>query len=126
MTIVKQRNNHRRACLALNHALTLGDDAEAWHCMTLVFGVRLSASERACILASIAETMPPDDVLSVLGSPSAGSPLPVFDQIEDDARWWADLASASEIKAWLVACFARLPRQEQRAFLEAATGRVAA
>ncbi|MBF9057946.1 hypothetical protein HKCCSP123_02005 [Rhodobacterales bacterium HKCCSP123] len=126
MTFVQQLSNHNRACSALNHALTLGDDPEVWDCMTLVFGVRLTATERACILASIAQTMPPDDVLAVLGSLGAASPLPVFDEVEDDARWWADLASPSEIKAWLVACYARLPMREQRAFLEAAMGRAAA
>ena len=42
------------------------------------------------------------------------------------ARSWADTASPAELRAWLTACFLRLPKREQASFLAAAKGRIAA
>ena len=56
----------------------------------------------------------------------AGSPLPVLVDIDDDARWWADLATLPELKAWVSACFVRLPQRDREEFLAAAMRRAAA
>ena len=114
----------------IGHALTLGDDPAVWVGLAFVLEQRLSAEERARLLRSAVRSMQPDDVFRVLddelSDASIGSPLPILIDIEDDARWWADLATLPELKAWLVACFVRLSMRDQQEFLAIAMRRVAA
>ena len=130
MTPVFVNDGHRCACTMLGHALSMGADAQVWADLTSVLHGRLTDLERRLMLATMIRAMHPDDALhvfeTVLPARRAGPPLPVLDEIADDARWWADLASRPEIEAWLAACFARLPAREQQAFLDAASRRVAA
>ena len=46
----------------------------------------------------------------------AGMPLPFFGRVMDEARFWADLATRSERKAYCAAIFARLTPEDQDAF----------
>jgi len=119
---------HKRALSMIGHALTLEDDPGAWAGLSLVIQARLTPLERALLLASLVRTLDARDVLHVIDRCGClqGAPLPALDRIEDDARWWADLASPPELRAWLTACFVRLPASEQAAFLESATRRDAA
>ena len=71
-----------------------------------------------------------DDALDVVGvcveRKRVGMPVPVLEDIAAEARWWADLAMPEELRAWLAACFVRLPRPDRAAFLAEAGGRHAA
>ena len=53
--------------------------------------------------------------LDGLGQP----PAPRFGTVREDAEAWAALASEAELKAWLMACIARLPGADRLKFLEA-------
>ena len=53
--------------------------------------------------------------LDGLGQP----PAPRFGTVREDAEAWAALASEPELKAWLMACIARLPGADRLKFLEA-------
>ena len=130
MRLSQLANRHRRACHILGCALTLGDDAEVWAGLSLVLQSRLTPLERSLLLGATLRTLAPDDtefvLKATLGAHAAGLPLPVFDDADCGARWWADLATREELGAWLAACFVRLPRRDQVAFLAEAGGRVAA
>ncbi|MDP5309140.1 hypothetical protein [Paracoccus spongiarum] len=52
----------------------------------------------------------------------AGPPVAPFDSVMAEAALWADWASRAERKAYLVACWRRLARNDQKAFLEYAAG----
>lgn len=48
----------------------------------------------------------------------AGPPLPTFLSVMDDAQFWADLASPSELDAYCLASFNRMGPVRQAQFLE--------
>lgn len=50
----------------------------------------------------------------------AGAGMPVAPLLGtiDEASFWADIASATELKAYCVACYQRLSPDDRRAFLE--------
>ncbi|MBF9031164.1 hypothetical protein HKCCE3408_12240 [Rhodobacterales bacterium HKCCE3408] len=130
MTFEERQEDRLRACAVLRNALTLEDDPAAWIDAARVVDLRLTADERAITIAAIAATMDDRDILEALGfevnQETAGRPLPCISPVEDEARWWANVASHAEIKAWLTACYARLPAREKKAFLEAASRRAVA
>jgi len=114
----------------VGHALTLKSDIEVWCGLTTVLKARLSPFERVCLAATVLDAAEDDQFWQVIESavPSrlAGQPLPLFLDLEAEARWWADFASPAELRAWLTACFVRLPKSEQTSFLTTAKRRVAA
>lgn len=118
---------HKRALSMIGHALTLEDDPGAWAGLSLVIQARLTSLECALLLASLVRTLDARDVFHVIDRCGClqGAPLPALDRVEDNARWWADLASLPEIRAFLAASIARLPASEKRAFLAAAAHKVA-
>ena len=56
----------------------------------------------------------------------AGSPVPPFMDVREEARDWAAFASRGELRAYLSACWNRLPDAEQERFLSAVSQRIAA
>lgn len=130
MDIRKHNNRHERALSSVRYALILQDQPEVWQGLATVLRARLTPYERACLLTSVAAANDTGLLIEVLETivPArlAGAPLPVLFEIEDDARWWADLATPPELKAWLTACFLRLSERDRAAFLTAAKRRVAA
>ena len=46
-----------------------------------------------------------------------GEPVPPFTTVREEARDWATFASPGELRAYLGAIWARLPRAEQMGFL---------
>ncbi|MFC3169863.1 hypothetical protein [Paracoccus fontiphilus] len=46
-----------------------------------------------------------------------GAPIPAFGSIMAEAAFWADMASTAELKAYSVACYNRMSRTDQVAFL---------
>lgn len=65
-------------------------------------------------------------VEALLNGLCAGSPIPAFTGIMEEANFWADMACRAELKAYCAACFTRLSPDDQRAFLTFAEGRKAA
>ena len=119
---------HARVLLMLCHALELGDDHEVWDGLPVVLSARLTGDELVRLLEALLRAVDADQAAAVLQDHMVrvGSPLPVLTDIDHDARWWADLASPGEIKAWLSACYVRLSPRDRAEFLDAATGRAAA
>lgn len=118
---------HQRALLAVGTALTQHDQKDAWLDLENILRARLTPYERACLLASVAVANEPDllfDVLdAVVPARLFGVPMPAAFEIEADARWWAEQATPPELKAWITACFVRLPPKDQAGFLAAAARR---
>jgi len=54
----------------------------------------------------------------------AGMPIAPFGGIMDQARFWADMATRNERKAYTLACFDRLSAADQSAFLAHVGGRM--
>jgi hypothetical protein len=121
---------HQSVVTVFGSALALETDTDAWRAVTKVLMVRLSPLERANLAVVCLDATDDDEFAEIVEarvpSRSAGAPLPPLLDAEDEARWWASVASPSEVKAWLLACFAQLPIRERRAFLDAASRRVAA
>ena len=121
---------HRSVINMVGHALTLQNDLDVWHGLTLVLQARLSRFERGCLAAVVLDSVDDDPFWAILEAlvPArcAGQPLPSFLDIEAEARWWADIASPVERRAWLTACFLRLPARDQKGFLAASKRRAAA
>jgi hypothetical protein len=130
MTPADLKPRHRSVVTIMGCALTLETDTDAWRAVTEVLLVRLSPVERANLAIVCLDATEDEEFLEIVEAlisvRRAGSPLPPLFDAQDEARWWASVASSSEIKAWLAACFAQLPVRERRAFLDAATRRVAA
>lgn len=124
------QSRHASVVRMIGHALTLRTDVEVWHGLVSVLRVRLTKYERACLAAMALDAAEDEEVSKIvdaqLVSRSAGTPLPPFFDPSAEARWWADMASPAELKAWLTACFLRLPTREQAGFLAAAKRRVSA
>ncbi|WP_235857908.1 hypothetical protein [Marimonas lutisalis] len=125
-------NSERHDCAlsSIGYALTLQDQPEAWCGLETVLKARLTTYERACLLTSVASANETDLLIEVLETivPArlAGAPPPICSTIEEEARWWADVATLPELQIYLAACFNRLPATEQLAFLDAAKRRSAA
>ena len=107
MSCITFRDQYARATQMLNHALILEDDPDVWDGLSVILESRLRPSERLRLLEAVIKSLHPDDVLAalavILPDILAGSPPPVLVEIDDDARWWADLATLPELKAWLSA-----------------------
>lgn len=121
---------HQSVVAMVGHALTLKDDVDIWCGLALILRTRLSPVERGCLAVAALDAADDEQfwlALEACMSPRlAGHPLPPFLDIDADARWWADLASPAELRAWLAACFVRLPSREKTSFLSAAKRRAIA
>lgn len=91
---------------------------------------RVTRVDAASALARAILACPPDIreglLETALEHQRAGPPVPPFTDLMADAAHWADLASQSELKAYMVVCFTRVSPAEQQAFLAMVQGRVAA
>ncbi len=121
---------HRSVANMVGHALTPENDVEVWCSLIAILEARISSSECGCLAATTLAAADDDQFWSIIEAavPArlAGQPLPMFLDLDAEARWWADLASPGELRAWLMACFVRLPEREQTSFLAAAKRRAAA
>jgi hypothetical protein len=126
--ILKPR--HRSVIAAIGGALTLAPDAAAWRAVTIVVTARLTAIERAYLAFAALDATDDEEFIEIVEAlvprRTVGRPLPPFLSTENDARWWARSAGLPEVKAYLSACYARLPSKERKAFLKAASRRAAA
>lgn len=124
MTCHTLKPRHQSFINMIGHLLTLETDVEAWRGLSMVLAVRLSPFERGCLAAAALDAAEDDEVFditeTVLPTRLAGAPMTPWLDIEGEARWWANLACQRELRAYLSACFVRLPASEQTAFLEEA------
>lgn len=82
-------------------------------------GARLRLLEAAALAADFSSAT---DLLDQLVRERAPGPSPwgLGAPLRDQAEGWASLASDAEIRAYLAACFRRLPASDRAAFLTAA------
>ena len=115
----EQSDQYARVSRMLGYALTLGDNPRVWDALAIVLAKRLTRNEQARLLRVALLAAHPDDIDAVLTiyHSGAGYPMPGIAEAENEARCWADIANRAELKAWLAACYVRLPRWEQEAFL---------
>ena len=123
-------DRHRLVLKGLGGALTLVNDPETTSRLVRILANGLSPEERAWLLHVLLDAVEPDDAVPILddyfASLEEGPPLPALDAFEDSAQWWASLASVPELRAYLAACFVRLPPRDQAEFLAHASRRIAA
>ena len=109
---------HLGSTRMLGYALTL-QDYDAWEGASAVWQARLTETERAALAWAALRSLDEDHAREVAYTviQGAGAPLPPFISPMDEASFWADIASESELKAYALACFNRLSKRDQRAFL---------
>lgn len=100
-------------------ALRGGIDADNWLRLAEVWRNSLSKKQRAAIAYASISRLDTDDAAAVFATahPHAGYPLPTLISAMGDARWWAGLASNSELKAYAVAVYEALPPKDKATFL---------
>lgn len=117
------KDRHKRAAKSLGYALTMADPKK-WALSAIIWEARLNAAERYQLARSVMLAMRSEDIEAlfsdVLGG--AGYPPPTFLNPLEDAQWWSALASPAERRAFCLAAFLALSRQEQRSFLAFAEG----
>lgn len=111
------QDRHKRMSRLLGCTLVLGD-ADAWQGFGLVAAARLTAQERGYLAAVTLATLPLETVEEIAAQAlgAVGDPLPPFLGGMEDARFWASLASRSELKAYALACFEAMAPKDQAAF----------
>lgn len=119
---------HRRVTNMLGYALTL-DSPIGWKAFSKLLVVRLTERERAGLalmaLASLSEATA-TLVASKCVNPRAGMPCPPLLGHLDQAAWWADMASPTELDAYCLASFKEMSASRQRDFLNFVAEKVAA
>ncbi|MGR3717819.1 MAG: hypothetical protein ACU0B1_13860 [Thermohalobaculum sp.] len=89
--------------------------------LTFILHQRLDLPERIWLAISSLLSLPPDDAEElaecVLCDLRAGPPLVTFWSVRDDARDWAIFASPAELRAYMAACWQRLPDRDRGGFL---------
>lgn len=113
---------------SLTHALTIGDHA-SWKAVSLFWSAILPTQQRAALSWSALRWLEPEQIKAVaeaLPKAGAGQPIaPLFSHM-DEASFWADMAEPSELEAYCLASFNRMPVARQEAFLAFVKGRAAA
>lgn len=81
----------------------------------------ISDSETATALCHAILDCEPSDACEIMAVAyadlSIGMPIAPLIGLMDEARFWAEMATTAELKAYCLACFSRLPASEQSAFL---------
>ncbi len=89
--------------------------------LAFILHQRLDLPERIWLAISSLLSLPPDDAEElaecVLCDLRAGPPLVTFWSVRDDARDWAIFASPAELRAYMAACWQRLPDRDRGGFL---------
>ena len=108
---------HKGMSRTLGYCLTLGTP-DAWCSFAQIAAARLTVGERGAIAAAALRSLPAELVeeiaAAVIGA--IGDPLPAFLGGMEDARHWSRFASRTECKAYALAAFEALPRQDREAF----------
>jgi len=117
---------HKQVARCVGYALTLAN-TDAWIALVEVLAHRLTQAERVSLAYAALRSVDPmirQEVYQLLGDlpELAGSPMPPFGELQDDAAFWADLAGAEERAAYLMACWKRLDDQSKQALLKVLAG----
>ena len=122
MSTYSLKRRHRSVVNMVGHVLTLKTDVAAWKGLSTLLALRLSPFERGLLAAAALDAAEDEEVFevveTVLPTRLAGAPMTPWFDIEGEACWWGDHASQRELRAYLSACFIRMPASEQVAFLE--------
>lgn len=99
-----------------------GDPVELANAAADILQDHLDRDERGWLLMVTAQAAEPIDLeaLAIAIVESAGPPVPALSDIRAEARDWAGWASSPEIRAYLAACWHRLPKKDRASFLKAA------
>lgn len=112
------KDAHERVVRMIRYVLRLGTES-AWWGLVPVLMARLTVNERTWLARISLFSLAPDDAASVAEEAlyGAGMPqAPLFNYM-DEAAFWADMATTSELKAYILACFNRLSPHDRAAFL---------
>ena len=103
----------------MGYVLTL-HDAAAWLGFAKVATVRMSEEERAALAIAALLSLSPVSAASCASEVlrPAGDPLPAFLGGMEDARHWASIATAAELKAYAVAAHDAMSVHDQNAFFQ--------
>ena len=130
MNVHQRSKDHISAARSIAAALILDLNPSTLDSVAFVLRSRLSPNKRTGLLHAALFAAEVDDVRAlmneILPDYLAGAPLPALLEIEVEANWWADFATLPELRAYLLAIYARLPASDKRAFIEAVTRRAAA
>jgi hypothetical protein len=109
----------------LGYALTLGS-AEAWGDLAFVLVARLTSQERRALALTALASVDPDEAEDVAREAltASGTPIAPLQSFMDEASFWADLASQTELKAYSAASFSGLNSKNKLAFLKYARGQI--
>jgi len=110
---------HLGSTRMLGYALTL-HDYDAWEGASAVWQARLTETERAALAWAALRSLDHDDAVTVAETAlgGAGAPdAPLFSEM-DQAAFWADMASPSELDAYALACVRAMATGRRAAFLE--------
>jgi hypothetical protein len=113
------RPAHKAAARAVLDTLVIAD-AEAFAGLSVILRAHLTPVERQYLAWAALMTCDDDEAediaKAVLPAESrAGWPMVPLVSVEDEAAFWAGLASPSELQAYAAACLARLPQSQRRA-----------
>ena len=90
-----------------------------------IIRARLVSSERLLVasagMLSLGRNAAEELAEATLADLREGVPVPPFTGLRDEARDWASFASQGEVRAYLAACWNRLPKAERASFKRVAT-----
>ncbi|WP_299837497.1 hypothetical protein [uncultured Jannaschia sp.] len=119
------QDRHKSAARMLGFALA-ADCPDTWQDFATVMTKRLTLRERGTVTLMMAETLPDDELRTVLhaGQRGAGFPPVPFGDVLEEAALWASSASDEERQAYLFAAFKGLGASGRRDFLDYASREV--
>ena len=106
---------YKKVSRCVGYALTLGDD-DGWQALAEILAARLTQSERMALGYAAFCSVDEQEL------EGAGYPLPLGDNVEEEAEFWADEASDFERAAYLMACWKRLSEESQQGLLPVLAG----
>ena len=113
------KTKHKRLSKVLGYALTLGPGT-GWQAFSAIAAAYLSDQEKVSLAFAALSALDPDlaEQTAAAALNAAGAPLPPFLGGMDDARYWASIASRSELKAYALAAHDALSPRDQAAFFQ--------
>lgn len=114
---------HKKAAQMLGFALTL-DTPHGWWGFSQSIAKRLTVKERAGIAFTALKSLPQGHAATVAEMNFAVASVPnapLFNH-SDEAAFWADLASQSELAAYCLASFRAMSKSRQSDFLHFVSG----
>ncbi|WP_299648612.1 hypothetical protein [uncultured Jannaschia sp.] len=112
------QDRHKGAARMLGYALA-SDCADTWQDFATVMTKRLTLRERGAVTLMMAETLPDDELRTILyvGQRGAGLPPAPFDNALQDAALWAGAATDDELRAYALTAFRALNMADRQDFI---------